>query len=698
MQGTHEYATEAGSHLEHAYELYHQTLALHQIPASGDGSRFHAHIMTDLFIPEGKLEHPVGSGPSDTYIEVRGNLSTGVAKRLAQNLFHEYFHAVTNCYLPYAGTFGLDSNAKAELWCIEGTSRFMQYWGVSQFAAGGKAGDIHLDIDINLSLTDFDPGWFWGAVYHSEEGWLSDKTHRSLRNYNNGYSAFLYWYFLALAPRGSPGEDGALHTDIGVVRRFWEAMAQFSQWSSDHGQQTRQAMDAALAGAPSAFAGFDAAFTEFSRSLAFPDQYFGPCRVTSLLKGMAPIFIHDVPVQEGTTTVSGDDASVEEMGARYFKLTNAPREGSITLTFESGKNAGYIASIYPAGKFTSNPIISGDGSVSCELSADEANETLIVLSRLPGSSGTAPALLKIETQRKPSSQGFLDLVFCIDTTGSMTDDIQAVKDASSGLLDELSAYATEKNISLQVGLVTYQDHTDAQRYAGKPQAAWLRTWPLTADATTIRNNILAIDISDPSVGGDPEEDAYAAYMCAMDARTDWQGSQVHMGWRPGAAKILIPMCDAPAHDPDFEGRTLDVVSARAAQLDPVHIYPLLLPKQGSSFADPAVTAMQRAANATGGVLTRVNSAKELPAAMVATIKLAVRRHKEEVWRKSHPPYGLHAAVAAVGGLLLIALVSAVLSRRRRAATVRPAAATSRPTPDPLLTGDPTIHGPPAGHS
>jgi len=73
----------------------------------------------------------------------------------------------------------------------------------------------------------------------------------------------------------------------------------------------------------------------------------------------------------------------------------------------------------------------------------------------PGS--TAPA----RPHAAPIAQGMLDCVFCIDTTGSMADDIQAVKDASREMIDELAKHCAEANVSLQLGLVTYQDHTDA---------------------------------------------------------------------------------------------------------------------------------------------------------------------------------------------------------------------------------------------
>jgi len=296
----------------------------------------------------------------------------------------------------------------------------------------------------------------------------------------------------------------------------------------------------------------------------------------------------------------------------------------------------------------------------------------------------APLLSTMRRYEEPKpppepDQGLLDVVFAIDTTGSMTDDIQAVQQACDEITNQLMTHCSQGNVSLQIGLATYQDHTDAQTFAGRPEAAWLCAWPLTSDHQTIRSNILSIRIANAAVGGDIEEDLHAALMCAMDARGDWQGNPVTMGWRPGAAKIILPMSDAPAHDRDFEGRTLADVKQRAAALDPVHIYPLILPKRGLDFLVPTDRTMKRLAAATGGRVVRVSSADKLPAALVDTVKLAMRRHRDEVWRKAHPPYALYGAIALALLCALLAPLGLALHLRSRPGRPRPS-----PSAAPLL--------------
>ncbi len=294
---------------------------------------------------------------------------------------------------------------------------------------------------------------------------------------------------------------------------------------------------------------------------------------------------------------------------------------------------------------------------------------------------------RLDTSHKPANQGQLNVVFCIDTTGSMADNIAEVKKNSVATINAISDYCQQQNISFQVGLVTFQDHTDAAQFAGKPEAAWLRAWPLTPNTSTVVNNIQAITIKNLAVGGDYPEDLYAALMCAMNARADWQNQPVSMGWRKGAAKFLFPISDAPPHEPDFEGRTLQQVSDRAAALDPVHCYPLLLPRRGPEFLDPAVRAMKRIADATGGEVVRVPSAEKLPQAMVNTLKLAVRRHKDEVWRKTNPPHLLYSAGVAMALVFLAGILAAAVAYRRRLSALQAATSAARSQMDPRLSGE-----------
>ena len=257
--------------------------------------------------------------------------------------------------------------------------------------------------------------------------------------------------------------------------------------------------------------------------------------------------------------------------------------------------------------------------------------------------------------------GMLDVVLCIDKSGSMIDDIKAVQETVGATFAALDEFARSSSISLQAGLVTYTRHDEP---------GWLHADRLAADVDTIRRYVNSINITDKGVGRSGNEDMYGALMYAMNQTVG--GERIDMGWRPGAAKIIMPMGDEPPDDPDWEGRTLTDVARVAFDLDPVHVYPLLLPKQGAAWLDPAARAMEQVARATNGRLIRVRSASELPQTLVDTVKLAVRRHREEVWRKQNPPYVLYAVGLAIG-FVVLATIGALVVRQLRAGRSQAAA-------------------------
>jgi hypothetical protein len=282
----------------------------------------------------------------------------------------------------------------------------------------------------------------------------------------------------------------------------------------------------------------------------------------------------------------------------------------------------------------------------------------------------------VEPLELPSQEiGMLDVVFCIDISGSMMDDIGAVQLAAPDTLANLEEYARTNNISLHTGLLTYTRHDEP---------SWLNPTPLTADDNVILAGIQAINITNAASGRGGNEDMYGAMLFAMNKKV--AGRQVDMRWRAGAAKIAIPIGDEPPDDPDWEGNDLADVARVAKALDPVHMYPLVPPKQGVAIIDSAVNAMTRIADATGGKVIKVNSAKELPEAMVSTVKLAVRRHKEEVWRKTNPPYLLFNVSMVVGILVLAGVLAAGISQRRQR-RLQSLTAGRKPKIDPMLTGE-----------
>jgi Mg-chelatase subunit ChlD len=148
-----------------------------------------------------------------------------------------------------------------------------------------------------------------------------------------------------------------------------------------------------------------------------------------------------------------------------------------------------------------------------------------------------PGLIRrIFDQGLPS--GPVDVVFCVDTTGSMGDDIEAVKRD----MREILAHLRERNPDFRIGVVAYRDIHD--EYLTRTLAF------LTDDEVMIEAAIAAIEVTG---GDDWREHVYAGIHTALG-----------QPWRRQASQHIVLMGDAPPHDDyDNDPRTLESVTARA---------------------------------------------------------------------------------------------------------------------------------------
>ncbi|MHA1960949.1 MAG: vWA domain-containing protein [Candidatus Thorarchaeota archaeon] len=130
----------------------------------------------------------------------------------------------------------------------------------------------------------------------------------------------------------------------------------------------------------------------------------------------------------------------------------------------------------------------------------------------------------------------LDVAFVIDTTGSMRDDIEAVRDSLFEIVDTITRRT--EDLRIRFGLVSYRDHP--------PQDTTYVTkvFDFTFDLKKIHKQISKLR---PSEGGDiPEAVADGIY----DARTK-------LSWSESSYKVLVLMGDAPPHGRDYNSLTDD---------------------------------------------------------------------------------------------------------------------------------------------
>jgi Mg-chelatase subunit ChlD len=145
--------------------------------------------------------------------------------------------------------------------------------------------------------------------------------------------------------------------------------------------------------------------------------------------------------------------------------------------------------------------------------------------------------------------GPVDVVFVVDATGSMSDDIDAVK----GQMREILAALRAHNPDSRVGIVGYRDIDD--EFLTKTYL------PLSSDDSRIVTAINSISVTG---GDDWREHVYAGIHTALTTQP----------WRPNASQHIILMGDAPPHE-DYHNdpRTYAAITAEA-QTAPlaVHIH------------------------------------------------------------------------------------------------------------------------------
>lgn len=182
-----------------------------------------------------------------------------------------------------------------------------------------------------------------------------------------------------------------------------------------------------------------------------------------------------------------------------------------------------------------------------------------------------------------------DVVFVLDTTGSMQPTIEATK----RFIRESTAKIRAMNG--RVGLVVYRD-------AGDTYTAEMVS-DLKSDPSDMLTKLDAVDALD---GGDTPEAALHALMTAFNK----------VKWRNGANKSAIVLSDAGYHSPDMvDGTTLDDVVQRSLEIDPVNVYAVVPAAVAAEYADLA--------NRTSGQVV-VDSGDTVNALSTTLAKVAAR--------------------------------------------------------------------------
>ncbi|MFZ0033988.1 MAG: S8 family serine peptidase [Sedimentisphaerales bacterium] len=218
----------------------------------------------------------------------------------------------------------------------------------------------------------------------------------------------------------------------------------------------------------------------------------------------------------------------------------------------------------------------------------------------------------------------LDLVFCIDSTGSMFDDIDAVKVAAYEITGAISTAIPNSRIAV----VDYKDFNSTP-YGGSGDYPYRTVLGFSTNTSAV---IAAINSLTASGGGDTPEAVYTALMHCIDNNSlarrlggDLHGaSPASLGpgaWRSGnVMRVIILMGDAEPHDPEpFTNYTLRDIVAAADGAEPKRIVSLVI----GSDANTAVS-FGNLAKETGGTVLRAAGAGEVVNALMDAIELISR--------------------------------------------------------------------------
>lgn len=203
------------------------------------------------------------------------------------------------------------------------------------------------------------------------------------------------------------------------------------------------------------------------------------------------------------------------------------------------------------------------------------------------------------------AKGCLDLIFVIDQTSSMSDDIDQVKKTAKEILASIASAFPD----FRVAIVGYKDWGDTEMFKDIPFSSSVVEIQASIDSLTVQG------------GGDEPEAVIEALLRA-----------IRLPWREGCNKQIILMGDAPPHSPvpqgPDKGKTADDVVDAAEKVDPAVINSILIAKSPGSFSEEARKAFEDISNRTKGTTVTADRAEEVPKKMMEMV---------ETIKKSSPP-------------------------------------------------------------
>ena len=231
------------------------------------------------------------------------------------------------------------------------------------------------------------------------------------------------------------------------------------------------------------------------------------------------------------------------------------RGAASLVTMASGRAMVFPGALGLGAELTATASCSGAAPVSAKLDARTLDGV---------------AHLKLDLARSIPARRTVDLAFVLDTTGSMAEEIEAVKATIRTVADQLGTAQTD----VRIGLVEYKDRTDC---------LLTRTFPFSSDLRAFGAQVASLAADG---GGDTPEDMHAGLRAAIDK----------LSWRDGAvARMVVVIADAPPHL-DYQNQRDYADAAKRAAARGIKLYSV----SASGMDDTGQVVMRQLAQLTGG--------------------------------------------------------------------------------------------------
>jgi hypothetical protein len=276
-----------------------------------------------------------------------------------------------------------------------------------------------------------------------------------------------------------------------------------------------------------------------------------------------------------------DDLSVGAVATYTF--TNVTAGHTIEAFFLPVTGTFHTLTVNVTGQGTVTSVPAGiDCGTTC--TSVYSNGTIVTLTATPEAGhiftgwssaecmGTGNCLVTMNADRSVSAvfeslAAPVDIVFVIDSTGSMWDDIDYVKSSAAEIVSSIDFSVSD----YRVAIADFKDFP-VSPYGQPNDYPYQAVLPFSADNNDIMNALQSLSASG---GGDWDESVYSALIGAIG--TEGLGS-----WRADAKKSIVLMGDAPPHDPEpYTGYVMDDVIAAANSVDIIVGQPITAPVSGS---------------------------------------------------------------------------------------------------------------------